>query len=50
VLRLAQDFASEEVEEAGDHVLLTLGAGGAAHEREMAFVKRTHRRDEADPA
>ena len=26
-LRLAQDFASEEVEEAGDHVLLTLGAG-----------------------
>jgi UDP-N-acetylmuramate dehydrogenase len=27
VLRLAQDFASEEVEEAGDHVLLTLGAG-----------------------
>ncbi len=27
VLRLAQDFASEEVEEAGDHVILTLGAG-----------------------
>ena len=27
VLRLAQDFASEEVEEAGDHVLITLGAG-----------------------
>ncbi|HEY6911122.1 MAG TPA: UDP-N-acetylmuramate dehydrogenase [Myxococcales bacterium] len=27
VLRLAQDFATEEVEEAGDHVVLTLGAG-----------------------
>jgi len=27
VLRLGQDFASEEVEEAGDHVVLTLGAG-----------------------
>jgi UDP-N-acetylmuramate dehydrogenase len=27
VLRLAQDFASEEVEEAGDHVVVTLGAG-----------------------
>ncbi len=27
VIRLAQDFASEEVEEAGDHVVLTLGAG-----------------------
>ena len=27
VLRLAQDFTSEEVEEAGDHVVLTLGAG-----------------------
>jgi len=27
VLRLAQDFASEEVEEAGDHVRITLGAG-----------------------
>ena len=27
VLRLAQDFVAEEVEEAGDHVLLTLGAG-----------------------
>jgi len=27
VVRLGQDFASEEVEEAGDHVLLTLGAG-----------------------
>lgn len=27
VLRLGQDFASEEVEEAGDHVILTLGAG-----------------------
>ena len=27
VLRLSMDFASEEVEEAGDHVLLTLGAG-----------------------
>jgi UDP-N-acetylmuramate dehydrogenase len=27
VLRLAQDFTSEEVEEAGDHVLVTLGAG-----------------------
>lgn len=26
-LRLGQDFASEEVEEAGDHVLVTLGAG-----------------------
>jgi UDP-N-acetylmuramate dehydrogenase len=29
VLRLGQDFASEEVEEAGDHVVLTLGAGAA---------------------
>jgi UDP-N-acetylmuramate dehydrogenase len=27
VIRLGQDFASEEVEEAGDHVVLTLGAG-----------------------
>ncbi|MCA1828698.1 MAG: UDP-N-acetylmuramate dehydrogenase [Myxococcales bacterium] len=27
VLRLAQDFAAEEVEEAGDHVVITLGAG-----------------------
>ena len=27
VLRLAQDFAIEEVEEAGDHVVVTLGAG-----------------------
>ena len=27
VIRLAQDFAVEEVEEAGDHVILTLGAG-----------------------
>ena len=27
VLRLAQDFANEEVEEAGDHVMVTLGAG-----------------------
>lgn len=27
VVRLAQDFAIEEVEEAGDHVVLTLGAG-----------------------
>lgn len=27
VLRLGPDFASEEVEEAGDHVVLTLGAG-----------------------
>ena len=27
VLRLSQDFTSEEVEEAGDHVVLTLGAG-----------------------
>jgi UDP-N-acetylmuramate dehydrogenase len=27
VLRLGQDFTSEEVEEAGDHVILTLGAG-----------------------
>jgi len=27
VLRIAQDFANEEVEEAGDHVLITLGAG-----------------------
>ena len=27
VLRLAQDFANEAVEEAGDHVVLTLGAG-----------------------
>ncbi len=27
VLRLGQDFAVEEVEEAGDHVILTLGAG-----------------------
>ena len=27
VTRLAQDFASEEVEEAGDHVVITLGAG-----------------------
>ena len=27
VLRLGQDFASEEVQEAGDHVILTLGAG-----------------------
>src|SRR5438552_3259871 len=29
VLKLAQDFASEEVEEAGDHVVITLGAGAA---------------------
>jgi len=27
VLRLAQDFAAEEVEEGGDHVIVTLGAG-----------------------
>ncbi len=27
VIRLSQDFAAEEVEEAGDHVVLTLGAG-----------------------
>ena len=27
VLRLAQDFTNEEVEEAGDHVVVTLGAG-----------------------
>lgn len=27
VLKLAQDFANEEVEEAGDHVVITLGAG-----------------------
>jgi UDP-N-acetylmuramate dehydrogenase len=27
VIRIAQDFSGEEVEEAGDHVLLTLGAG-----------------------
>jgi UDP-N-acetylmuramate dehydrogenase len=27
VIRLGQDFAAEEVEEAGDHVVLTLGAG-----------------------
>jgi UDP-N-acetylmuramate dehydrogenase len=27
VIRLAQDFTSEEVEEAGDHIVLTLGAG-----------------------
>ena len=27
VIRLGPDFASEEVEEAGDHVVLTLGAG-----------------------
>jgi UDP-N-acetylmuramate dehydrogenase len=27
VIRIAQDFCAEEVEEAGDHVILTLGAG-----------------------
>ena len=27
VLRLAQDFVAEEIEEAGDHIVLTLGAG-----------------------
>jgi UDP-N-acetylmuramate dehydrogenase len=27
VIRIAQDFCTEEVEEAGDHVVLTLGAG-----------------------
>jgi len=27
VVRLGQDFASEEIEEAGDHVVMTLGAG-----------------------
>src|ERR1700749_3016262 len=27
VIRIGQDFCNEEVEEAGDHVVLTLGAG-----------------------
>jgi UDP-N-acetylmuramate dehydrogenase len=38
VIRIAQDFCAEEVEEAGDHVVLTLGAG-APIARFMSLAK-----------
>jgi UDP-N-acetylmuramate dehydrogenase len=38
VIRIAQDFCAEEIEEAGDHIVLTLGAG-APIARFMALCK-----------